>query len=64
MVKIHLVRRKPPAAVAARNVSELAQECGRRLLPAADPVDLALAIRRVVLDILRALVAARRHAQE
>jgi hypothetical protein len=63
VIEVHLVRGELIATIVARHLAKLPQEGCRRLLPAPNPVDLALAIRRVVLDILRALVAARRHDQ-
>jgi len=62
MIEVHLVRREPTATVMTGNSSELSQECRRRLLPAPDPLDFALAIGRVIANIRRALVARSRHS--
>jgi hypothetical protein len=61
MIEVHLVRRKSAPAVVAGHVSQLSQECGRRVLPTPDALDLLLAICRVVPDICRALVPCARY---
>jgi hypothetical protein len=61
VIKVHLVRRKPPGTVVAWNVTELAQERGRRVLSTPDPLDFAFAIGRVVPNIVRALITLALH---
>lgn len=61
MVEVHLVRGEAPAAVMAWDVSELPQECGRRILAAPDAFELALAVGRVVRSVSGTLIALRPH---
>jgi hypothetical protein len=61
VVEVHLVRRKPAAAIGARNLAELSQERRRHRLAPGDALDLALAIRGVVANVGRTLVSSRSH---
>jgi hypothetical protein len=61
MVEVHLVRRKSPAAIRAGHLAKLAQERRRGSLASSHSLDLALAVRRVVGDVVGPLVAFAAH---
>jgi hypothetical protein len=63
MVEVHLMALESSAAVFARYIAKLSEKRGRRRLPPADSLDLAVSIRSVVANVLVALTLALGHDQ-
>lgn len=61
MVEVHLVRGEKTATVGTGDIAQLAEEGRGRCLASRDPFDLALAVGRVVPNIVRTLVALSAH---
>jgi len=63
MVEVHLVPGQPRAAVSTRHFAKSSEERGRLVLASADPLDFRAAIRRVIPDVRRTLIAGFGHGQ-
>lgn len=61
MIEVHLDRGEATAAVGTWNIAEFAQKRNRRVLPTSNPVDLLLAIGRVIGGVEGSLVTSAGH---